>query len=220
MKTRAFLTLLLAAAPLARAAAQAPAGHEGEAPAAPVAGSVSGSVRQLNVARGTITVQAGQGTVTLNADPGQLAPLAVGDRVAFPYASYDGALWLPPQATRGEIGRFPMREEGKLAGTIQRLQRAQGTVTVRRVTFRVHPSRLEGLEPGRRVALTFGLVGKTIWIAELRPLAARPPPPPPEPAPDEAAPNAGDVGSSTAPSASGADRSPAEASGSVEPPRP
>jgi hypothetical protein len=162
---------------LAQAPAPAPP-RAGEAPAAPYAGTVSGSVRQLNLSRGTITVQAGQGTVTFNADPGQLQPLAAGDRVAFPYVSYDGALWLSPEATRGEIGKAAAQGQAKLTGTIRRLQRAQGTITVRGLTFRVHPSRLEGLSPGQRVTLTYGQVGPTSWVSELQSLGWRAPAPP------------------------------------------
>jgi hypothetical protein len=149
-------------------------------------------------------VQAGQGTVTFNADPGQLAPLAAGDRVAFPYVSYDGALWLSPEATRGEIGKAAAQGQAKLTGTIRRLQRAQGTITVRGITFRVHPSRLEGLSPGQRVALTYGQVGPTLWVSELQSLGWRAPAPaepqPTDPAPEDrsapptsAAPTEGDA---------------------------
>jgi hypothetical protein len=195
--------LLIAIGMPATGSAQMPTPAAERAPAAPptdaptsdapraYAGTVSGSVRQLNLARGTITVQAGQGTVTFNADPGQLAPLDAGDRVAFPYLSYEGALWLPPEATRGEIGQLPADPRATVTGTIRRLQRAQGTITVRGLTFRIHPSRLEGLVPGQLVRLTFGQVGQTSWVAELQPIArrARPPadaPPPEEPPADVA----------------------------------
>lgn len=179
-------------------------------------------MRQLNLARGTITVQAGQSIVTFNADPGQLAPLDAGDPVAFPYLSYEGALWLPPEATRGEIGQLPADARTTLTGTVRRLQRAQGTITVRGLTFRIHPSRLDGLVPGQRVRLTIGDVGPTSWVTQLEPIARRsrpaPAAPPAEAAPAEPGAPAPPAQTPGDPSAGAAHDAEPEATGTTAPP--
>lgn len=139
-------------------------------PAGHAAGVARGSVIWLDVGAGTLRVQAGRGTMTLEATPSQLAGLNPGDFVEFPYLDYEGHLWLSPEvgSHRSEF-RVSYKSQGRITGVVQAMARGAGTITVRGTTYRTHPAQLQGIRPGVLVDVIYDDVGGVSWAEGIMP---------------------------------------------------
>lgn len=134
------------------------------------AGVMRGSVINLDLSAGTLRIQAGKGTVTLQATPGQLAGLNPGDIVEFPYVNYQGSLWLSPAFGGGRSSLSGTYEnQGRVTGAVQTMDRGSGEITVRGQAFRIHPAQLAGVLPGMFVNVIYADVGGVNWVAGITP---------------------------------------------------
>ena len=138
------------------------------------AGVVRGRIASLNLSQGVLRIRTDRRLVLVNATPQQLEGVNRGDQVAFPCMSYQGHLWLAP-SVGGQRSSFyrEYRQQGHVTGSIQRIHRGEGMLTVRGQEFRVHPSQLQGITSGMFVRLGYTQIGNTNWISEIVPVNER-----------------------------------------------
>lgn len=135
--------------------------------AALIRGTVEGTARSIDLARGTVTIESSGQEVTLQAHPSDLARIQAGDQVALGFTSYpDGSQWIQPSADPSEVLERS-DSVGQLQGQIEAIDEDAGIVAVAGQTFRAHPDQLEALEPGESVSVSFAEVEDTPWVAEL-----------------------------------------------------
>lgn len=165
------MTRLLRICLLVGLAVPAIASAQGSAVA--TAGVARGSVIELDLPAGTLRIQAGRSTMTLEGTPAQLVGLNPGDVVEFPYVNYDGNLWLSPQVGSGRSELYgTYANQGRIVGTVQAMDLGRGQLTVQGVRFRVHPALLQNIQPGMFVTVEYTDVGGVSWAAGVRPMHA------------------------------------------------
>jgi hypothetical protein len=174
---RVFRTLVLGALLAAPAAALAQAGSVPlpQAGTPSQQGVVSGTVSSLNLSTGTVRIRAGSGNWTLNALPPQIADLNPGDVVTMNYENFRGYLWLSMQQSGQGLGGSGITEfdqqafgqYGEVTGAITGIDKNAGLIAVRGLTFRTHPSLLEGVLPSQFVTAQYVVVGGTPWLQRI-----------------------------------------------------
>ena len=133
-------------------------------------GTANGVVRDLDFARGRLSLQAGDGerTVTFNARPEDLAGLTQGDVVTIAYRNYQDQLWLAPGGgyggASGYFGAESFANYGELRGTVTSVDRGRGRLEVAGRTLRAHPEQLSDLFPGQFVEVTYVAIGGNAWL--------------------------------------------------------
>ena len=171
LKIGLYVALALPAGAFAQDLGGDTAAQQHTEPAGHAAGIVRGSVIWLDLSAGTLRVQAGRGTMTLEATPAQLTGLNPGDFVEFPYNDYEGHLWLSPEVGSGRSEmRSGYSSQGRFTGVVQAMARGSGTVTVRGTTYRTHPSQLQGVRPGMLVDVIYNDIGGVSWAEGIMPL--------------------------------------------------
>lgn len=138
-------------------------------------GVVSGTVSSLNLSTGMVKVRASGGNWSLNALPPQIADLNPGDVVSLRYENFRGYLWLSlAQSGQGlggsgltEFDQEAFGQYGEVTGSITGLDKNAGLIAVRGLTFRTHPSMLEGVLPSQFVTAQFVVVGGTPWLQRI-----------------------------------------------------
>ncbi|MFZ9887038.1 MAG: hypothetical protein ACO3JL_05995 [Myxococcota bacterium] len=131
-------------------------------------GTIQGTVNGLDFNRGIISLASGGGNVQLRARPMDIANLNPGDVVALQFANYQGALWVVPEKG-ADIAPQHFAQFGTLTGTVDQVNKALGTITVRGQTLRAHPEQLEAVIPGQFVSLGYANVSGTNWLAGVQP---------------------------------------------------
>ncbi len=131
---------------------------------------VRGAVQGLDITQGMIQVrEPGGNAVIIHGTPIQFRGLVVGRVVALPVSRYgSGELWVQPRGGAAGLAG-PYDETGRVTGGVERVDRANGLITVRGQTFRAHPVMTQNLIPGEFVTLTYGQVGNVDWISSIRP---------------------------------------------------
>ncbi len=130
-------------------------------------GTIQGTVNGLDFNRGIISLSSSGGNVQLRARPMDIANLNPGDVVALQFANYQGALWLQPDQA-GSVQAQNFAQYGTLTGTVDQVNKAVGTITVRGQTLRAHPEQLQAIIPGQFVSLGYANVSGTNWLAAVQ----------------------------------------------------
>lgn len=134
-----------------------------------VQGTVQGSIADLDFTKGLVTVRTARGDLTLSAHPQDLRGLNPGDVASLDYYNYNGARWLEPDGfsgTRYRSGTTNGRDfslSGELTGTVQSVDRQNGTVRVAGHTVRAHPEDVADLYPGQFVQIEYFEVEGERW---------------------------------------------------------
>ncbi len=130
-------------------------------------GTIQGTVNGLDFNRGVISISSSGGNVQLRARPMDIVNLNPGDVVALNFANYQGALWIVPDQA-GSVQTQNFAQYGTLTGTVDQVNKALGTITVRGQTLRAHPEQLGAIIPGQFVSLGYANVSGTNWLAAVQ----------------------------------------------------
>lgn len=141
--------------------------------------TVQGTVKAIDLSRGTVTIATGSEPLELNALPRQLAALKPGEVVSLAYKNYDGARWLRLKQDLGTGGsgeqegaRDAFGQYGSAAGNVDRVDKRAGRLVVRGLFFRSHPEMIEQLLPGQFVEVEYVEVGGIAWTEKVTTLAS------------------------------------------------
>lgn len=168
-------TLSAALAAVAFLALESPTRTQ-EAPAEPdlvrgigAAGTLNGTVHDVDVDEGIIEVEAEGRVVRLRARPFDLAALRPGDDVSLRYSSFGDALWLTPLLL--DVMPAPVPGVTQTAtGPVEAIDEESARIVVGGTVFRVHPAQLPGLEPGQLVSVSYGQFDGESWVASISPV--------------------------------------------------
>lgn len=130
-------------------------------------GTIQGTVNQLDFQRGVISLSSSGGNVQLRARPMDIVNLNPGDVVALQFSNYQGALWVTPDQA-GQVQPQHFAQYGTLTGTVDNVNKALGTISVRGQTLRAHPEQLEAIIPGQFVSLGYANVSGQNWLAAVQ----------------------------------------------------
>ncbi len=129
-------------------------------------GTVAGSVQSLDFESGQLVMNTAGGRFAINARPQDLVGLNPGDVAQVTFLNYNGARWLEPGAGYGAgfggIGN-DFAFAGELTGTVQRVDRQRGAITINGRTLRAHPEDVSGVYPGQFLSVGYIQVGRTAW---------------------------------------------------------
>lgn len=137
-----------------------------------IQGTVRGTVRSIDLARGSVTIESAGQQADLQAHPSDLSRMEPGDTVELSFASHaDGSQWLEPSTDARELLQSS-ESVGQISAQVEAVDEDAGIVAVGGETFRAHPQQLAGLSPGESVSLSYAEIGDTAWVAELEPQGA------------------------------------------------
>jgi len=154
-----------AAAGAAVAGRQQQQGQGGQQPA--IEGQVRGTVQQVDVAQGTLVIDAQGQRVRLRAQPSDIAELNQGDSVTLPFASFGDAQWVISEGGGQEMTQM-FRGTQRLQGVVSNVDKNNGTITIEGREISGHPQQLAQVMPGQSVSVQVAQVENTPWIAELQ----------------------------------------------------
>jgi hypothetical protein len=134
-----------------------------------IEGTVQGTVREVDLARGSVTIESEGQQADLQAHPSDLAQLREGEEIQLSFTTYpDGSRWLEQQVDAGELLQRS-QSVGQIAGEVDAVDEDAGIVAVAGETFRAHPHQLEQLHRGESVSLSYAEIEGTPWVAEVEP---------------------------------------------------
>lgn len=146
-------------------------GYIGDYGGTSMVGTVRGTVQSLDFYQGVVAIRSNGSVLRLHARPQDLAGLNPGDVAGLTYLNYEGMLWLEPGGFYGSgYGAYDTDAfaiSGEVRGTIESVNRRNGTVKVAGHTLRAHPEQLDGLYPGSFVSLGYAQIGKYRWIDDV-----------------------------------------------------
>lgn len=149
--------------------------HMGQPSANTSKGLVRGTVQNVDLAQGSVTIRSGaQAPVTLRARPSEIASLSPGDSVSLPFSTFGGVKWVAEgQGTQGQqqqqqMGQSPNARSGQLTGTVSSIDKTNGTITVQGQTFAAHPQQLQDIAPGQQVTLSYSQFGQVPWLSQIQ----------------------------------------------------
>lgn len=142
-------------------------------PTAHPTASMRGTVKQIEAAKGELTLDTDAGPQTLHVRPFDVDTLTPGEIVQVTYGRYGDQMWVIPAEGWEQASRKP-EEETRMTGTIDEMDRTAGTMTVSGRKLRVHPHQLAALRPGQTVDATLVMVAGQSWILTVRPSVGAP----------------------------------------------
>jgi hypothetical protein len=137
-----------------------------------IQGVARGVVSNVNLSKGSLSLQTTNGTITLRAQPTQIAGLRPGEQFVAHYENFGGqTAWLTDNLNATGSGRAFGRA-GQVTGDIISLNKIEGTLTLNEVsgnghhdrTFHAHPMEIQNLLPGQFVTVNFQSIGGVNWI--------------------------------------------------------
>jgi hypothetical protein len=132
-----------------------------------IEGQVRGTVREVDLAQGTVVLDASGQRIRLRAQPSDIAELNQGDSVALPFASFGSAQWVMSEG--GEQGMTQMfRGTQQVQGVVSEVDKNNGTITIEGREVSGHPQQLAQVMPGQSVTVKIAEVEYRQWIAELQ----------------------------------------------------
>ncbi len=160
-------------------AGQPPAAQAGQQqlPAQAQAGQIQGTVENIDVPGGRLTVRSGEQTVTLHAVPTVLGNYKQGETANLAYESFGGEYWISEQVGAGPSANLADQYSmaGTVTGTISQLDRNAGILVVRGTQYSAHPDLLQNLTPGQFVSLSYANVQGKNWVADIQQQAGEQP---------------------------------------------
>lgn len=154
-----------AAAGAAIAGRQQQQGQGNQQPA--IEGQVRGTVQQVDLAQGTLVIDAQGQRVRLRAQPSDIAELNQGDSVTLPFASFGDAQWVISEGGAQEMTQM-FRGTQRLQGVVSNVDKNNGTITIEGREISGHPQQLAQVMPGQSVSVQVAQVENRPWIAELQ----------------------------------------------------
>lgn len=143
-------------------------GYIGDYGGTSMVGTVRGTIQSLDFNQGRVAIRSNGSVLQLHARPQDLAGLNPGDVAGLTYLNYEGMLWLEPGGFYGSGYAFYDTDSfaisGEVRGTIEAVNRRNGTVKVAGKTLRAHPEQLDGLYPGSFVSLGYAQIGNFRWV--------------------------------------------------------
>lgn len=146
-------------------------GYIGDYGGTSMVGTVRGTIQSLDFDQGRVAIRSNGNVLRLHARPQDLAGLNPGDVAGLTYLNYEGMLWLEPGGFYGsgytayDTDSFAI--SGEVRGTIEAVNRRNGTVKVAGKNLRAHPEQLDGLYPGSFVSLGYAQIGKFQWVHDI-----------------------------------------------------
>jgi hypothetical protein len=129
---------------------------------------IQGTVKDVDVAKGEVTVTSNDKDVTLHALPTDLADLNKGQQANLSYANFGGELWVTPSKGGAQTLTQAYQQTGTITGSISKIDKNAGTVTINGQKFYAHPDQLQGLASGQFVSLSYANVQGTPWVANIQ----------------------------------------------------
>ncbi len=125
-----------------------------------------GRVLFTETPKGVVAVRTDQGTLTLSAEPSDIAGLQPGDTVELPYGVYGGQPWVDRNAAAS--GAAPTSgATAQVSGMVQTIDAPDGIIEMQGRTLRVHPRELANVTPGQYATITYADVQGTPWVTEI-----------------------------------------------------
>lgn len=128
-------------------------------------GSLRGVLREVHMADGHLIVEANGERTELRARPGDLANFNQGDAVALNWQDFEGTKWLAPRGARA----VPQgAAELTIAGEIENLDMADGTVEIAGQTLHSHPQQLQNFQQGQGVTAKYAEIDGQKWLTNIQ----------------------------------------------------